>query len=157
MVRRGSTVRVRQRASLKCLQIGTLLLSILRTREHRTDTYLTRDAPRRFATPSDPSFRQDSIALISEIPAKGLRSLSELARERPPLHGEGVDGSIPSNAQSRAHGLFGELTTNAALRGSRADPARIQRAGARRHRHEPGGPARSLWPGDERSPFVPRF
>jgi hypothetical protein len=29
MVRRGSTVRVRQRAYLKCLQIGTLLLSAL--------------------------------------------------------------------------------------------------------------------------------
>jgi hypothetical protein len=42
MVRRGSTVRVRQRAYLKVLQIGSLLLSVPRTDEHIPDTYLVR-------------------------------------------------------------------------------------------------------------------
>jgi hypothetical protein len=39
MVRRGSTVRVRQRACIKCLQISTLLLSARRTRGHIPDTF----------------------------------------------------------------------------------------------------------------------
>jgi hypothetical protein len=42
MVRRGSTVRVRQRAYLKCLQIRTLLLSVRRTRGHIPDTSAVR-------------------------------------------------------------------------------------------------------------------
>src|SRR6266540_1283646 len=54
MVRRGSTVRVRQRASVKCLQIGTLLLSVRETRGHRTDTSTVhasqRDVSRRLLT-----------------------------------------------------------------------------------------------------------
>ncbi|MBN2839635.1 MAG: hypothetical protein JXP37_01580, partial [Coriobacteriia bacterium] len=54
MVRRGSTVRVRQRAYLKCLQIDTLLLSVARTRGHIPDTSAVRathgDVSRRLPT-----------------------------------------------------------------------------------------------------------
>jgi hypothetical protein len=46
MVRRGSTVRVRQRAWLKRLQISTLLLSASRTRGHIPDTSAVREAHR---------------------------------------------------------------------------------------------------------------
>jgi len=57
MVRRGSTVRVRQRASVKCLQIGTLVLSVRRNpRTQNGHISGTRDALRRLATPSDTIF-----------------------------------------------------------------------------------------------------
>ena len=57
MVRRGSTVRVRQRASRKYLQIGTSsVVSPPNTRTHSGHISGTRDAARRFATPSDTVF-----------------------------------------------------------------------------------------------------
>ena len=104
MVRRGSTVRVRQRALGKCLQIGTLVLSDGRTRGHILDTspvHAThRDVSRRL--PTQPPVR-DTIASIDEIPAKTPRSLSEWARERPPLHREVVDlqATVTAGTQAR--------------------------------------------------------
>jgi hypothetical protein len=69
MVRRGSTVRVRQRAYLKCLQIGTYCcLSI----EH-ADTFRTlcgtRDAPRRLAASSDTSAGARLRSRLTKLPA----------------------------------------------------------------------------------------
>ncbi len=93
MVRRGSTVRVRQRASMKCLQIGTLLLSAHQTRGHETDTSTVRATHRDVARPLPTQLSgRDTNASINEIPAEKARSLSGLARGRPPLYREGVIG-----------------------------------------------------------------
>src|SRR6266446_30654 len=51
MVRRGSTVRVRQRASIKCLQIGALSLSVRRTHGHISDTSAVRATHRDVSRP----------------------------------------------------------------------------------------------------------
>jgi len=65
MVRRGSTVRVRQRALIESLQISTLLLPAHRTRGHIPDTSAVRATHRDVSpTPSD------TTSLIDEIPAK---------------------------------------------------------------------------------------
>ena len=93
MVRRGSTVRVRQRAYLKCLQIGTLLLSARETRGHISDTSAVRathhDVSRRLlthvrrATASTPS---------NEDPVKAADLLSDQAKTPTPSLREGVIG-----------------------------------------------------------------
>jgi hypothetical protein len=76
---------------MKCLEMGTFLLSAGETRGHETDTSAVRathrDASRRLLT--QPSGREP-IASIDKIPGKRMGSLSERARERPPLHREGV-------------------------------------------------------------------
>ena len=51
MVRRGSTVRVRQRADLKYLHIGTLTLSVRQTRGHIPDTSAVRATHRDVSRP----------------------------------------------------------------------------------------------------------
>jgi hypothetical protein len=70
------------------------------TRTHFGHIGGTRDAPRRFATPSDTAFRARSERADQQNPAKRPRLVSEQAGERPPLPKEGVIG-IPSVALHR--------------------------------------------------------
>jgi len=96
MVRRGSTVRVRQRASIKCLQLGTLLLSARRTRGHISDTSgvraTHRDVSRRLLTRLAGT---DAARFRGKTPAHShSRCLSW--PDRDPLRArEGVGGSSP--------------------------------------------------------------
>ena len=62
----------------------------LNTRTHSGHICGARDASRPFATPSDTTRRQATIASIPENPASKPRPLPERARERPPLSREGV-------------------------------------------------------------------
>jgi hypothetical protein len=94
MVRRGSTVRVRQRAYTKCLQIGTLMFSAQRTARRHSDTFLVRAtqaaALRHFAThlvraqPTDPAWKSP---LTEDCRCLLRRNSDPLPPER---------GSIPS-------------------------------------------------------------
>jgi hypothetical protein len=81
MVRRGSTVRVRQRACRKCLQTGTFSLSVRKTRGHIPDTFLVhatqRDVCRRLLTRLA---QHASIELVDRLPANTDLQLSNETR-----------------------------------------------------------------------------
>jgi hypothetical protein len=86
------------------------MLSVRRTRGHIPDTSAVRathrDVSRRL--PTQPPAR-DTIPSGDEIPARRARSLSEQARQRPPLHKEGVIGSSRTTANHDPPGRLGAL------------------------------------------------
>ena len=102
MVRRGSTVRVRQRACTKCLQISTLVLSACRTRGHETDTSAVRATQRvvsrRLVTHVP---RLEVLASFDEIPGQGGSPLpAERAPDPLPLERGSTFESIRGSAKN---------------------------------------------------------
>jgi hypothetical protein len=85
MVRRGSTVRVRQRASINACKSSSLVVSTLNTRTHFGHIDGTDDARRRFATPSGTTSRarQDRVDCRSSLQRGSARCPSW--REPDPL------------------------------------------------------------------------
>jgi hypothetical protein len=126
MVRRGSTVRVRQRASIKYLQIGTLLLSVRRTCGHISDTSAVRathrDVSRRLLTRlagTDATGSAGKSLLIGRS-----RCLSR--RDRDPLRArEGVEGS--RNRRGRPNAAWVRGRARVTSRGGAQGPRKCRR------------------------------
>ena len=135
MVRRGSTVRVRQRASLKALQMSLLCClfwRVLRARVRDGYTCLglagTRGQGRRLPSPCDTADRSDRSSLSRESPCMRAVGVALLGKRRDPLPTEGVSGSSPPERSAKAAcprggrrtGYPGQLTAErGAARGSR--------------------------------------
>jgi hypothetical protein len=105
MVRRGSTVRVRQRAYLKCLQIDTfVVVCSANTRTHSGHICGTRDARRRLASSSDTSVTRLVDTLTREIPRKETTSVATVGEILTPSQRERVSSrSRPTGRPLRAH------------------------------------------------------
>jgi hypothetical protein len=84
MVRRGSTVRVRQRASTRACKWPFFVVLKGNARVHRGYIHGTRDAPRRLATFSDPVHWTASTGLWNEITCKRASSVVSMGENMTP-------------------------------------------------------------------------